>query len=338
MLQRHFPGLPLSTIALLVFLIVPFFAVSQSRLSEKDRTRLAEAYRLSDSLGNQLWNGWTQVPFSVLLITDSTEFLIRHSSPDSTFINSGYDSVLQSTIYARPRSLPTSLLASFPYNGVPTTVIGVAENTDSKTSTPWIVTLLHEHFHQLQNSQPEYFNQVNLLNLSGGDKTGMWMLNYPFPYDSADVQAGFDRMKIALGDAVTAPDSLVSAKFKDYCAVRHDFMQKLREPDRKYMSFQLWQEGVARYTEFRIAEWAGSKYQPSARFQTLSDYEPVSTIATMQLQQIKNAPYQVSLGQYQRVSFYIIGSAEACLLTRVNPEWRDGYFKQMLTLDPWFDK
>ena len=66
--------------------------------------------------------------------------------------------------------------------------MGQAENTLSKTSTPWIIMLLHEHFHQLQDSQPNFYADVSALNLSGADKSGMWMLNYPFPYDRKEVQ------------------------------------------------------------------------------------------------------------------------------------------------------
>ena len=338
MSNKHFPTLQLLAVALLLVLCSTAFAAPQSKLSDYDRIRLAEAYRLSDSLGNQIWKGWAEIPFPVLLITDSTEFLLHHPSPDTSFKQSGYDSLLKTQVYTRVRNFPISLLASFPFDGVPTTVIGQAENTESKTSTPWIITLLHEHVHQLQNSQTGYFEQVEKLGLSGGDKTGMWMLNYPFPYESANVQTAFNKLKTALGDAVTAPDSLLATKFKEYCAVRKEFMHELKESDAKYMSFQLWQEGVARNTELRIAEWAEGKYQPSAQFQSLTDYEPIANIATMQRAMINKATYRVDLGQFQRVSFYIIGSAEAYLLDRVNPAWRDGYFKQMFTLDPYFAK
>ena len=50
-----------------------------------------------------------------------------------------------------------------------------------------MLTVLHEHFHQLQQSQPGYFQGVEALGLSGGDQTGMWMLNYPFPYKTPAV-------------------------------------------------------------------------------------------------------------------------------------------------------
>src|SRR5205823_11170202 len=50
------------------------------------------------------------------------------------------------------------------------------------------ISMLHEHFHQLQDSQPNSYAETEALNLSHGDQTGMWMLNYAFPYDSPEVK------------------------------------------------------------------------------------------------------------------------------------------------------
>jgi len=74
------------------------------------------------------------------------EFLIRHPQPSKDFTLIGYDSLLKSDVYFRKRVFGTNLLATFPaVGGVSTIVIGQAENTDKKTSTPWAVTVLHEH-------------------------------------------------------------------------------------------------------------------------------------------------------------------------------------------------
>ncbi|HEY0726226.1 MAG TPA: hypothetical protein VGD41_20060, partial [Pyrinomonadaceae bacterium] len=86
--------------------------------------------------------------------------------------------------------------------GVSTIVIGQAENTDSKTSTPWVITLMHEHFHQLQDSQPNFFQDTQALNLSRGDQTGMWMINYPFPYDSPPISSQFAILVRLLVEAI----------------------------------------------------------------------------------------------------------------------------------------
>jgi hypothetical protein len=336
MSQKHFPSSQLIVVALFLVIVASAWAAPTTKLSDYDKVRLREAFRLSDSLGNKLWPGWSEIPFPVLLITEKAEFLVHHTTPDSSFKESYDEPTLKTKVYVRPNTLPLGLQASYPFNGVPTTVIGEAEHTDSKTTTPWIITLLHEHFHQLQDSKPGYFEGVDKLGLSGGDKTGMWMLNYPFPYDSASVQAEFDKLKVALGDAVNAPDSLLSEKFKNYCAVRKDFSHKLKDDDWKYMSFQLWQEGVARYTEFKVAEWANKNYTPTPGVGLLKDYEPIANTETLHRALIKKAPYNVGLGSNGRFCFYIIGCSEAYLLDRVNPKWKDNYFQQMFTLDPYF--
>jgi hypothetical protein len=54
---------------------------------------------------------------------------------------------------------------------------------------------MHEHSHQLQNAQAGYSQAVAALGLSHGDQTGMWMLNYPFPYTNAGVVRTFAELR-----------------------------------------------------------------------------------------------------------------------------------------------
>ena len=97
-----------AALLLMLALAVPAFC----EMPAADRIRVAETYRLADSLGNQLWKDWTSIPFPILLVTPDTEYLVRH--PARQFVKSGYDSLLKTEIYTRPRSFPPSLLASFP--------------------------------------------------------------------------------------------------------------------------------------------------------------------------------------------------------------------------------
>src|SRR5205085_6387269 len=173
-----------------------------------DRIRLAEAFRLADEIGNRVWPKWSQAPFAVLLVTPEYEFLIRHPKPSPDFMKLSYDSFLKSDVYYRKRTFVTSFLATFPINNsmISTIVVGEAENTRVKTSTPWVITLLHEHFHQLQDSQPNFYADVGALNLAHGDQTGMWMLNYAFPYDRKEVQEQFALMSNLLAEAIKSPN------------------------------------------------------------------------------------------------------------------------------------
>jgi hypothetical protein len=158
----------LTLIVLLLSCTQVVLAQDKPRVSDVDRVRLAEAFRMGAALGNRIWAGWSKAPFAVLLVTPEHEFLIRHPKPSADFKLVNYDPLLQSNVYYRPRTQPQNLLATFPIvGGIPTIVIGQAENTARKTSTPWVVTVLHEHFHQLQYSQPGYYPAVDSLSRCG---------------------------------------------------------------------------------------------------------------------------------------------------------------------------
>jgi hypothetical protein len=73
----------LTALSLVLFSFAPATANNQPALSAVDRSRLAEAFRLGDQIGDRVWPGWSQTPFAVLLVTSDTEFLIRSSGLNS---------------------------------------------------------------------------------------------------------------------------------------------------------------------------------------------------------------------------------------------------------------
>lgn len=296
-----------------------------------DRIRLAEAFRLGEVVGNRVWKDWDKVPFAVLLVTPENEFLIRHPRPSEDFTLVAYDSLLKSNVYFRKRTQRTDFLATFPaVGGVSTIVIGQAENTSAKTSTPWVVTVLHEHFHQLQNSQPTYYADVNALELSRGDQTGMWMLNFAFPYKDAKVKEQFSALSRLLAEVLqTKKRSEFSVKLRAYVQAREAFRQTLSPDDYRYFSFQVWQEGIARYTEYRVAESTAKRYKPSREFRALKDYTPFEDVADSLLnKQILSSLPTLQLDKSERLVFYPFGAAEGLLLDRANPEWRSRYLAE----------
>jgi hypothetical protein len=326
-------------VLVLLFLLFPAFAPAQDkpRLNDVDRVRLSEAFRIGDALGNQIWAGWNQAPFAVLLVTPENEFLIRHPKPAADFVLLGDDTLLKSKVYYRKRTQPLNFLATFPIAGVPTIVVGQAENTAKKTSTPWVVTVLHEHFHQLQYSQPGYYDDVNALGLSHGDQTGMWMLNYPFPYDWMEMEEHFSLLSLLLADVLEAKTgSDFAAKLAAYRQQRRELELTLSPDDYKYFSFQLWQEGIARYTEYRIAKLAAGRYRPSPSFRALKDYEPFAKVAAATKSGILTELRISQLADYKRVMFYALGAGEGLLLDRVNSRWRQRYFAEKFYLDKYF--
>ncbi|MGI9167508.1 MAG: hypothetical protein ACR2G5_14220 [Pyrinomonadaceae bacterium] len=326
-------------LTLTLLLLVPnIWAQEKPGLTDVDRIRLAEAFRLGNAMSARIWKDWDKAPFAVLLVTPDYEFLIRHPQPSKDFSLVGHDSLLQSQVYFRKRQFSPKLLATFPaVGGVSTIVVGQAENTDAKTSTPWVITLLHEHFHQLQDSQPNFYAETAGLNLARGDETGMWMLNYAFPYESSAVKQQFSIVSRLLGDALRAKKkSEVPAKVAGYLAARRQLQPMLNRDDYKYLSFQVWKEGIARYTEYRVADLAANKYKPSRRFRSLKDFSSFESVAKGIISRILQELSSLDLENYKRVAFYPLGAGEGLLLDRVNPQWRRHYFTEKFFVEKYF--
>ncbi len=323
-------------------------AQERPSLSAIDRTRLAEAFRLGDRIGDRIWPTWSKAPFAVLLVTNEYEFLIRHPKPSADFSSLGYDAVLKSDVHYRKRNFPAHFLATFPAisgSMISTIVVGQAENTSAKTSSPWVITLLHEHFHQLQDSQPNFYADVNALNLSRGDQTGMWMLNYAFPYNRKEVQEQFATMSQALAAAIQPHVSSTKGdrprglsyrerakRVRDYLEARRKFQQLVSADDYKYFSFQLWKEGIARYTEYHAARLAAAKYRASKEFRALKDYRTFADVAEATYEGIFRQLQTQKLGESKREVVYSFGAAEGLLLDEINPLWRSRYFVEKFDL------
>lgn len=299
--------------------------------SADDGVRVAEFYRLAPAIEDGIWPGWSKVPSPLLLIAAENEFLTHHPSPPEDFkpVGNGF--------YARARTFPVKLEATFPAFGPPAViVIGEPKNTASKTSTPWLIVVMHEHFHQLQDAAPGYFQAVDGLGLSHGDESGMWMLEYPFPYKKPEVAQSFGRLRDLLVAAVNETDPVKFRKnAEDYVATRRKFFAQLSPDDHKYLSFQLWQEGMARYTQIMAAE-AAAGYKPTEAFAALADYEPFGTYAGRARAETLEELRKVDLAKAQREAIYPFGAVEGMLLDRLNPGWKDEYFKRLLSTDDLF--
>jgi hypothetical protein len=267
-----------------------------------------------------------------MLVTENTEFLTHHPAPPKEFtkVDGGF--------YERPRQFPTALLATFPAFGPPSViVIGEPKNTESKTSTPWLVTLMHEHFHQLQNAQLDYYKGVESLGLSHGDQSGMWMLNYAFPYENPQVAEGFGHLRDLLLTAVSEKDDVAFAKLaKQYASQRREFLAQLSADDHKYFSFQIWQEGIARYTQIMAAETAVS-YQASEEYKALPDFESFVAYAARARRETLDELKHADLAKGKRVVFYSFGGTEGLLLDRLDPKWKSEYFLRMFSTDSYFE-
>jgi hypothetical protein len=323
-------------ILLLMFAFLQINSFSQNTIGRTEALLIREAKLIADTHGEKLWKGFSTAPFIIIPVTDSIEYLVYHPYPSANFKFLYKDSILHADVYARSRTYPKEWLATFPaVNGVNCIVVGTPENT-GRTHTNWMITLLHEHFHQFVNSRPGYYEAVDKLNLSRGDQTGMWMLNYPFPYDSTVIINQYQKFTSALVEAVNAIDKKEFKKYLNaYLEEKQTFKKLLKPEDYRYFSFQVWNEGLSTYTEYKFLQIL-SNYKISPALKAIGDLMPFSQCKkeffNAQMIHLKELKIQTD----KRVCFYPIGFAEGLLLDKVNNTWRSRYFRDKFSTDTYF--
>lgn len=289
--------------------------------AQQDLTRLIEDARfLVATSGEAIWPGFAATPAGVLLIDGDQERLYCHPGqpgPAGDFSWGGMNAQTGCDVYVRDRVFPPNLLASFPaIDGVPTVVIGTPDATGLDTAQ-WTRTLVHERFHQLQYSWPGYYPGTRALGLHGDDETAQWMLNYPFPYADKAVATALESMAAGLADALSVDQSIDGTAraeaIRRYVGARDDAAALLSAADWRYVEFQMWQEGVAAWTEAAVWEHAGEAGPP------LRD-------------RLATTLKELDVADLARVSFYALGAGEAALLDTAGDEWRALYWQEPFQL------
>lgn len=332
--------------------------LSLNEFKDEYKIRIREAMRINEMFSDSIWEGLAKTPFNIILVTDNYEYLVNANEPYTGFSFAGYDTLLSSNIYMRERVFNNNLLATFPVDkGIPTIVVGTPSAT-SRNGVDWTITLLHEHFHQYQYSQPDYYAAVNELDLSGGDQSGMWMLNYPFPYEDPEKDSLYYTLAQKLQPQYPNPFSPSVkletredflkykeqlnkeriSKIKNYFAERKNFTDKLNEKDYKYFSFQIWQEGLARYTEGKFYDLLQENhYEPSNEYKALGDTISLNSYALKFKRKNANRLVSQKLNENQRNCFYTLGFFEGYLLDEINPGWRKKYFTDKFFIEKYVE-
>ncbi|HVP07131.1 MAG TPA: hypothetical protein VMS71_04745, partial [Candidatus Acidoferrum sp.] len=143
----------------------------------------------------------------------------------------------------------------------------------------------------------------------------------------------FSALCNALGTALDSLDTPgFPAEMSKFDRAREEFRAALSDKDYRYYAFQLWQEGVARYTEYQMALEAsrsGSSFIPDSVY---------LKVATFMRKRISDNLKNPNLASDQRVAFYSVGAAEALLLDRVQANWHNFYKSDRFSLDSYFPK
>ncbi|WP_299122365.1 hypothetical protein [uncultured Tenacibaculum sp.] len=106
--------------------------------------------------------------------------------------------------------------------------------------------------------------------------------------------------------------------------------------DYKYISFQWYQEGIARYTEYAFLRLL-QDFEPSKEVLNLKDFVAyevyLKEFYTRHLENVK----KMKLSKEKRITVYDIGFAEALVIEHVNKDWKDKYLIEKFDLKKLYD-
>ena len=298
-------------------------------LSRRDAALIAEAYHLRHSLADKLWPGWSEITVPFLYITADYEYAIDFRKPLSGFLPLGKDALILRPVQVRKRTLPPNLAASFPIEGISAVVIGTPETLE-KSPGGWVLTSGHEMFHVLQAARQK-FDKVAALKL-GPEADASWQLNFPFPYKDSDVMNLIHLQSYPIYLALT--DSTGEVKYNAGTAIEairvyKSFLRGLASGDQyyKYSQFQEWAEGIAFYTEYKLAEAAASDtYQPTEAFRQLDKFTSYKQVWDDEYKNRLFLTKHAGRAARSRTAFYHLGLGKGLLLDLLMADWKARYF------------
>lgn len=315
----------------LISLLFAVAAAAPPAIPHDDRIRLQEVFALMANVQDEVWPRWSQAPADIVFVGDELEYLMRSRAQPPGFAALTPVPSLGPSLLARKRTFNPSFLATFPAFGpTPTIVVGTPRAT-GKSSTAWVLIVLHEHFHQLQYSDATYWKETRDLDLSGGDETGMWMLNYPFPY--AAVSARFASLSTELAGLLDGDSAPSAAQRDEFWRKYAELGASLAPRDYRYLSLQLWQEGIARYVELRTAEVAAKEHRLSREFAALPDAQPLTEAAASLRRGIREGLRAETMEKDQRIVFYAFGAGLGLLLDLEGASWKSRYLREKFYLE-----
>jgi len=319
----------------------------EAELPQSQLVVLREAFQLVNTVGNELWSGWTRSPMTVVIIEDDYEYLLN--APRNWKESGGFElteqTFLGQPIYHRGRTLPQALRAAFPVAGLPAAVVG-AWHPSEESPNEWAVTLAHEWFHVLQMTREE---EVKVADLGLGQ--GVYpslQLDYPFAYGDRDVGYAIHLLGSSLYDFWSRSRTLPRAVQRTFVAetswaalqnLKTIISLKYGDDAYNYFRYQTWKEGVARYTQVHVSllvadfEDNGRFYQQPglAALQGSMSYGRLWEEVTRTNYWLIRTASGIDGGN--PISFYGIGHGLAELLDALNPSWKEKYFDQGVWLD-----
>lgn len=282
-------------------------------LTQADKTELAEIFRLKTEVGDRIWPGFGAYGIPVVLFNDDFEFLIGFPDPPSPWMKVPDDDIAGASYHRRPAGRVQAFAVEVGGRWAGSIMTLEQMNAKAPFRLPpdfHVVLALHEMFHAFQASRaPERFARALKVYAAEGR----------YPFKDKDFAAAWTSEGGALAKGIRSADDAAAAeaareflKIRDGRRTRAALGPDLLEFERGLE----WLEGLAKYAEIGFYEIAANL--PSAGPAAYRYAVPMLFIQSDYLR------LGSGLGaQNGDLRFYLSGMAQARLLNRLSPGWKD---------------
>lgn len=351
-------------VSALVNLGLPNQSSVTQRLSDREKFRLIEALNLRKSLGDSIWPGWSALDIPFTVYNEEYAFVTFLYDPAAGWqtplgqqqggswewaedcvygqayyrqkladpqinpqnfiaqIGKVWTATMQTEEYSQVAfvkdfrsELPPLVREIFPYRLVWNTVAGEMDGS--------IGGLMHEAFHVLQATKA-------LGRVQSAERANRLEKSYPF---TAEPQREAWKTELdLLVQAVRAPDPGTARTLAQrFLEMRWSRQIALGSELTGYEREREWLEGLAKYAELAITKAAANGYTPSEGITYLSDFHRYANRPQLWEQQLDEVRRMDTYDD--EVRFYYSGFAQAALLDRLLPGWKERIFADGVYLD-----
>jgi hypothetical protein len=291
-------------------------------LSTADKTDLTEILHLKDEFGDKVWPGLGRMDIPIILYNERYEFLVGQANPPPPWQVVKGDSFLGRAYHRRPAENPQAFAVAVGTRWAASggTLELMNRKIPFRLSREFhAVIVLHEVFHAFQAARaPQHFTVA----------VSVYKFEGRYPYEDPEFSSAWNSEGAALAGALAAKDeSTISGLVQKFLDIRKARRRQI-DLDSELISYEQeleWLEGLSKYAEIRFFEFAASRANEAA----YANYRSGHPFWPMDLARLRR-----NLGgQEGDLRFYLSGVAQAMLLDRLDPRWKDGAFEESANLD-----
>ena len=340
------------------------------RLSNSDKTRLAELFHLRQTLGDSVWPGWGQAQIPIILHNEEYAFLIGYPQPPAgwikvpagTQLGGPWETVAEDQFLGAPYYRQLLLNA----NSTPQsfTVLVGEQWTASLETTDWMKISLVQpirddlpyllrpifpyrlYIGQLVSGSDQYISLIGhetfhaYEGMVAPDKLMAAELannkyESQYPWQDASLQADWQKELNLLSDALQTTSKDQAAQLAQRFLEQRKVRRENAGLSSNLIAYEMqreWEEGLARYTELEIWRQAATEdYTPIPETSSLVDFKQYKSFASRWSHEIQQITLMTGVEGDGR--FYYTGMAQAFLLDRLMPNWKSKTFQDGIWLE-----